>query len=62
MSTPVAFEVDGADGIRLVGADVVLEVSDEDEYEELWQGNYVTSEMKSSKNVREKIDFGDSCW
>lgn len=39
-STPVAFETVGVDGVRLVGADVVLEVSDDDEYEELWQGIY----------------------
>jgi len=54
MPTPVAFEVDGADGIRPVGADVVLEVSDEDEYEELWQGNYEPEWLKLKRNQREE--------
>jgi len=47
---PIAFETVGVDGIRLVGADVVLEVEDEDEYEDLWNGVYEPEWMKLKRN------------
>lgn len=52
-STPVAFEAVGVDGVRLVGADVVLEVSDDDEYEELWQGIYEPEWLKMKRKQQD---------
>jgi hypothetical protein len=37
---PLAFEVEGVDGIRLVAAEVVKEVDNEEEYQKLWNGDY----------------------
>jgi len=48
---PIAFETVGVDGVRLVAADVVLEVSDDDEYEDLWNGIYEPQWMKIKKSL-----------
>ena len=53
LSIPVAFETVGVDGVRLVGADVVIEVSDDSEYEELWQGNYEPEWLKLKRNQKD---------
>ncbi len=37
---PVAFEETGVDGVRLVAADVLLEVDNDEEYNKLWNGEY----------------------
>lgn len=53
MPIPVAFETVGVDGVRLVGADTVVEVSDDSEYEELWQGNYEPEWLKLKRGQKD---------
>jgi len=48
---PIAFESVGVDGVRLVAADVVLEVRNDDEYEDLWNGIYEPEWMKIKKGL-----------
>ena len=42
---PVAFEEEGIDGVRLVAADVLLEVDNEQEYKKLWNGEYTPKDL-----------------
>jgi len=37
---PLAFEVEGVEGVRLVAAEVVKEVDSDEEYDKLWAGKY----------------------
>lgn len=53
---PIAFETVGVDGVRLVAADVVLEVSDDKEYEDLWNGIYEPEWMKLKKGLGKDAD------
>ena len=50
-TVPIAFETVGVDGIRLVGADVIVEVDNDEEYEKMWNGDYVSL----SDQLREKF-------
>ncbi len=58
MAMPVAFETVGVDGIRLVAADVVLEVEDDDEYEDLWNGIYEPEWLTLKKSIGDSGESG----
>ncbi|QDT69287.1 hypothetical protein MalM25_22230 [Planctomycetes bacterium MalM25] len=46
---PIAFETTGVDGVRLVSADVLIEVDNDQDYEKLWKGEYVSRIEKLRK-------------
>lgn len=43
---PIAFEATGVDGVRLVSADVLLEVDSDQLYRDLWNGKYNSELLK----------------
>lgn len=46
---PIAFETTGVEGVRLVSADVLIEVDNDQDYEKLWEGEYVSRIEKLRK-------------
>lgn len=49
--TPIAFETVGVDGVRLVAADVVIEVEDDARYNELMEGTYESATERLKKQL-----------
>lgn len=53
---PIAFEEEGIDGVRLVAADVVVEVDNDEEYEKMWNGEYVSENEKLRRSQSEEME------
>lgn len=55
--TPIAFESVGVDGVRLVAADTVLEVATDEEYDKLWEGEYVSESDRLKAALGEEAGY-----